>query len=78
MVMPLIRNISSMPACSWMRHQSFLMVFRLLVSPTFFPLRSVIPKMSSRARTNMAPPSWTWVAPKSRVRRMSACTAIGG
>lgn len=35
--MPFIRSMSSMPAYSWMRHQSFLMVFRLLVRPIFFP-----------------------------------------
>ena len=31
-----------MPCSSWMRHQSFLIVFRLLVSPIFFPFSSVI------------------------------------
>ena len=43
--------------CSWMRHQSFLMVLRLLEMPIFLPFRSVILKISSRARTAMQPPS---------------------
>ena len=47
----------SMPMCSWMRHQSFLMVFRLLEMPIFLPFRSFIRKISSRARTAMQPPS---------------------
>ena len=32
--------------CSWMRHQSFLMVFRLFEMPIFLPFRSDILKMS--------------------------------
>ena len=78
MVMPCMRSMSSMPACSWMRHQSFLMVFRLFVRPIFLPLSSSMRKMSSRARTIITPPSYTCVAPSSTVRRMSALTAIGG
>ena len=64
--------------CSWMRHQSFLMVLRLLEMPIFLPLRSDILKISSRARTAMQPPSYTHVAPSSTVRRRSAFTWIGG
>ena len=56
-VMPWILSIVSMPMCSWMRHQSFLMVFRLLLMPIFLPLRSSIRKSGSRARTAMQPPS---------------------
>ena len=41
-VMPFIRSISSMPCSSWMRHQSFLIVFRLFERPIFLPFRSVI------------------------------------
>ena len=29
-----------MPCCSWMRHQSFLMMFRLFERPIFLPFRS--------------------------------------
>ena len=64
--------------CSWMRHQSFLMVLRLLEMPIFLPLRSDILKIWSRARTAMQPPSYTHVAPSSTVRRRSAFTWIGG
>ena len=41
-VMPFMRSINSMPCSSWMRHQSFLIVFRLFVSPIFFPFNSTI------------------------------------
>ena len=41
-VMPFTLSISSMPCSSWMRHQSFLMVFRLFVRPIFLPLSSDI------------------------------------
>ena len=57
MVMSLSLSMFSMPMCSWMRHQSFLMVFRLLEMPIFLPLRSFIRKIWSRARTAMQPPS---------------------
>ena len=76
--MPFSMSMFSMPMCSWIRHQSFLIVFRLFEIPIFLPLRSCIRKMRSRARTAMQPPSWTQVAPSSTVRRMSAWTWIGG
>ena len=78
MVMSLSISMFSMPMCSWMRHQSFLIVFRLFEMPIFLPFRSFIRKISSRARTAMQPPSYTHVAPSSTVRRMSAWTWIGG
>ena len=71
-------SMFSMPMCSWIRHQSHLMVFRLFEIPIFLPFRSSIRKISSRARTAMQPPSYTHVAPSNTVRRMSACTWIGG
>ena len=55
----------SMPMCSWIRHQSLLIVFRLFEMPIFLPFRSSIRKISSRARTAMQPPSYTHVAPSS-------------
>ncbi len=57
MVMPLSISMFSMPMCSWIRHQSFLMVFRLLLMPIFLPLRSCIRNSLSLERTAMQPPS---------------------
>ena len=45
MVMSLSFSMFRMPMCSWMRHQSFLMVLRLLEMPIFLPLRSDILKI---------------------------------
>ena len=56
-VMSLSISMFSMPMCSWMRHQSFLIVFRLLEMPIFLPRRSCILKIPSSARTAMQPPS---------------------
>ncbi len=41
-VIPFSRSMSSIPCSSWMRHQSFLILFRLLLRPIFLPFRSTI------------------------------------